>query len=426
MIIQFIIVVCAIINILVLMKNTQNGIFLFLLFSTIMPIFRIFGLTLSYELLTFAPIFLIYIIKDKLYINILSVTFLFTIIVALIMTLISIIFRDVQSIGYFVILGSIRGFFILCLCQMFIERGGDIGKYFKIVGALSFLACIYQFTSKVEAIHIFHFLYSNNTVTVLDSYLANNYMERPVGLFDTPVKLGAYSLLMFGYFYSKAQFESENQKNELMWSFVAAVTGVLAFSKSSFVGIPITILACLILKLLIKPISIKINIKKLLIVSFVIIAVFFTISALLEAFRMTWAFNYYLSYLKKPLEILATRYSSDTGILKETFEVIKSSWYFGVGYVRLGDEFVGDSTYVTQLLRGGIISLIALIIALLIVGILNFYQKNYANVILLLVIIIIAFGMPVFNNIFMLLIIAKISSNLRVVSTAKFLQYNGK
>ncbi len=351
-------IIFLLINIILLLKNFKVGLFTYLLFSLIAPVIRIGGIYLSYDIVAFIPLFLLFLYKNrKIYINKIIIVLLIYNVILLISSVISLVegFGDINFIGLFAVLR-----FTLLLSLLLDWRFCDKQSIKKV---LFYTICINFVFSCVQLLYppstaLFYSLYWKPSAVPLELAYKSGYFLRAIGTFYSPTILGALSLITFAVFYFEKRY-NKGGIEDTAGIFLSVFCSLLALSKTGIVGIPLIIAADMILRIgRLKKIRLAVRVNFSYI--FVLICVSVIIYALvnvMEANRIP--ILYYLDFILNPQAALSTRYEGETGILSDMNSVIADNMFLGVGEVISKENiFIGDSSYYTIMYSSGITGLL--------------------------------------------------------------------
>ena len=350
-------VILLLINLYICFKDKTKGIFLFVFFSLVSPHVVISGMSISYNIIAFFPIFFLYILERHIF-NVPRV-FLVLILYFLLLcisTLYSAALNHVD-VEYAAIFGAFR---FICLTLVLVD---DKNCNVNYVHKLFFWGITINLVFSVLQIgfpqftQVFHDLYSKKSATTLDYYLEAGFFNRGVGTFGTPTVLGVFSLLSFCLFYFELKY-GLFQKFKIWGLVFSLICGLLSLSKTFLLGIPMLFLLELFVNIYKTKgrIKMKIRINKgmTFILLFLIVLGAVVINQLVKnGFSILW----YLGFLLEPGKALETRYDTNTGILDGLFSVIKKNPFIGVGETVLPRVFIGDSSYVCIVYSVGFLGL---------------------------------------------------------------------
>ncbi|WP_027631123.1 hypothetical protein [Ruminiclostridium cellobioparum] len=340
-----------------LQKNTNTAIVSYIVFSLICPHLKVANLQISFEIIAFFPVLIIFILKKPsifslhrrdLYRQHLIIYFYIFLASSFIATL-----RFESKIPWISFLSVFRIICLIYIMQSEME-GNSVQVLDRIISPVLFTnlaVSIIQLTVPVST-KIFYELYYKASLTPLAAVLKLGFFNRAYGTFATPVLLGIFSIISFAI-YLGFLTEKRQCKRLYLKLVISVIIGLLALSKTAVIGIPI-ISICYCILILFDVIKIK-N-KKIAIIPLILIPIFGITVILLE--KHGTAISYYIGFLSKPFEALSTRYNSSSGLLSGTFSTIYDNWLIGVGGTPIGDDFTGDSLYISILYSTGILGLI--------------------------------------------------------------------
>ena len=280
----------------------------------------------------------------------------------------------------------------------------DFYKYLRISVILNILVCLFQMLTKDSYLEFFKILYSKGNDYY--SFVSGKYAySRTFGLFSSPVFLGNFSLFSLSSFLSN---NDEKNKQKLLYIILTVLLGFLSATKTFVFGMIIIFFMLFLINIMVfiteKHIAKRKTMLIVVIFIFLLPLFYFLTSSVINLLANNGVYiKYYLQFISSPFSAFATRYgTSDNLLLAQTYKVIKEHLMIGVGFASLNGEFIGDSTYVSALHNGGIISLITIIVFYLSHLIKNLKFKNKIAL-LLLTFIISGFGIPsLFNEYFLL------------------------
>lgn len=214
--------------------------------------------------------------------------------------------------------------------------------------------------ARPESVDVFLQLYGRESQGVLQRYASQSILPRGMGTMESPVNLGALSLL--GFACGSARLV-RGGRGRLAWALIvtSAVCGLVSLSKTFYLGAPLLLIVILLLGFLPTHLSKyvrPVRISRLFVNGLVTFALATGIAyGTVWLQRMGLSVTYYASFLFSPTEALATRYGEAGGVLATTLDVIADNWLLGVGMTTPAEEFIGDSAYVVLLHHSGLLGL---------------------------------------------------------------------
>ena len=203
---------------------------------------------------------------------------------------------------------------------------------------------------------------------------------RYFGLFETPMTLSCFVIIIISFFVIQATAKRCYFKYPKLILIISLIMGVLAQCKVFFLMLPI--LLCLYVVYNIN----KLDSKKIFIYLVIGVASVFVIVFLNELASIS-AFHY-LKYLTDPLESFNTRFGQD-GYIKETMEIAINNIFTGVGPVSIQGEPLADSSYVVLLHNGGIFALLAVLFYFITLWKKNRKQEQpYLNIFIIVILVL--------------------------------------
>jgi len=363
-----------IILIIASVKDWKKGIIFYAVFSMISPHIKLNRVQLSFEIIAFFPLVFILVLKNSkifaiysrwkyrqllwIYIVLLFISSLLS------MALYNAKFPIIPLFGYF------RGVCMIYILQALykVQPNFQIDNIIAPVLLINFITSVVQLLMP-NTVQLFHDLYFKASLTPLNEVLKLGYFNRAYGTFGTPVLLGVFSLLSFAL-YIGLYIEKEDIKMLRGKILLSGITGVMALSKTAIIGIPgILIVTYLLIIMGI----IRVKNKKIFILPLIISVVGYLVTQIL--IKLNTTILYYIKFLSAPFKALASRYSTNTGILSETYEVIWNNLIVGVGPIQVGGVFIGDSMYVGILYTTGILGFL-IYFGIFTLGMINVIRKR--------------------------------------------------
>jgi len=348
----------AIINCTLCMKNFTNGLLLYLVLSLVFPHVKFAEIVISYELLLFIPIFLIFLLlirQNKIRISMIHFILFVFLAIDILATFVS-INKYNTNILWISLIGQIRIILLIFIISQF-AQDRLINNFFLIAISanlcLSLIQVIYP-----GSINIFYNLYYKESLTPLSSMLELGRFSRATGSFGSPVHLGAFALIGSSYYLSKLL--DGFAKPSMVYGFIAAILcGVFSTTKTFYLGFPAVLLCSFFIKGLIGIRKVgrwKFSLSKGYCILFVAIFMLITVFVGFKiADEMGIPVYWYASYLSNPLESFSTRFDINAGNLRPTLKVVEENFLIGVGQTQPYGEFIGDSFYVVILHNSGLI-----------------------------------------------------------------------
>lgn len=211
-----------------------------------------------------------------------------------------------------------------------------------------------------ETVDVFLQLYGRESQGVLQRYASQGTISRAMGTMESPVNLGALSLL--GFALGSARLLRRGRER-VAWTLIVAsvVCGLVSLTKTFYLGAPLLVIVILFLGLLPTHLTEYVRpgrISRLSVNGLIAVALAAGIAyGAVWLRRMGLSVTYYASFLFSPREAFATRYDEAGGVLATTLDVIADNWLLGVGMTTPAEEFIGDSAYVVLLHHGGLVGL---------------------------------------------------------------------
>jgi O-antigen ligase len=352
-------ILIATLNVAILIKNFEKGLTFYFIMVFLAPTIKYMGQTISYEILFFPILLILFIlfIKDKT-IRFSKVVLLFFVyfILWMLSTFVSINLYN-TNVLWIPIIGVLRVAFLLFILTQFVSMDNRLIK--KVLTTVLVVNCIFAFIqlSNPSSVIFFASFYGKESQVPLLQMAEMGYFNRAFGSFCSPIYLGAFALMCFAYFTGLLLDRNRSLPN-ILGLCMALICGILSSTKTFILGVPTLILVAIVLFLISKK---TIKLPKLKTINYLLIILLFSV------FIGNWAVNYaeskgvpvhwYLAFLQKPFEAFETRYNSSTGVQQEAIEVIKQNPIIGVGFTNPKGEFQGDSFYLGVLHDTGIIGL---------------------------------------------------------------------
>lgn len=339
-------------------KDIKLGLLFYVVGTFLSPVLRVSSFELSFDIWCFLVIFIIYLIKRQ---NIVLKRHSFALVPYLIIYLLltsisSIVFNCDISIA--TIYAVVR--FIIVI-NMIIELWDDqlvvfADRVLSIVIFVNAGLAVVQMMNLVP-VRTFYDLYYKESMTPLLSQLRMGKFNRAFGATGSPVILGGIAAMSYAFFLSTYVDEKKKVKFNIFKILACIICGLLALSKTAILAIPIITVYIIIMCTFLKKSKMSNQLLKILLLAILGGVALVLIVSWMKDKGFTIA--YYLDFLTKPFEALATRYDSDSGILAESINIIKDHFIFGVGHATFEGAFIGDSLYIVLMYQTGIIGLVA-------------------------------------------------------------------
>lgn len=232
------------------------------------------------------------------------------------------------------------------------EVSEGFGVAFRVLFWLNVVAVVGQLVIPSATAHfIDSFFQSSSTTNQVYEYTVNG-LSRRTGIYYSPPIFALYSLCSIAYYWS----ETRNRKSSVVYLFLSIVMGFLSSTKTFILGFSLILAFVLLYETY--HMHNKMGIYSVLFVIAVFLVIYMNydlLYAFIKSKNSNWA--YYFSFLKRPLEAFATRYS-EGGSAATSYELIREYPIFGVGPIALRGEFLGDSAPVALLHDCGVVGLL--------------------------------------------------------------------
>lgn len=339
-------------------ESLSQSVLIYIIGTFIAPVLRICSSELSFDIIAFPILLLLYLSKGCTFkLSLFKESLVPYLICYILITLINALRFD-ASISIATLYAIIRFIFTLYIIKNTWKNryAVFVDKVLQVVMPLNLICCVLQLANLVP-VSVFYNFYYKASMTPLMACMQAGYFERGYGTFGSPVILGGISALSYGFYLSTNVLKQYNVKWNGVKVFVSALCGLMALSKTAIISIPITTVFVLIMCFLFYGKNSAFSLAKTLGIMFagVIVAGFVVLWLDSRGFFI----KYYLGFLSNPLQALASRYGSSSGNLSNTIGVISAHPIFGVGHAQFQDVFTGDSTYIVLLYQTGIIGLIS-------------------------------------------------------------------
>ncbi|KIL40133.1 hypothetical protein SD70_15785 [Gordoniibacillus kamchatkensis] len=401
--------IAAAINIIACIKNIKTGLMLYVIFVILLPVIKIFGLTVSYEIFFFMPLLILVLVKkSRIYINgIHSLLFLY-LLLTLLSTLLTVLFNSEATLMVLGVFGLIRSILLIVLLSLMFNDGHEkIETIFFVVIFVNLIVVLIQMMYP-QSVKVFYDLYYKEGLTPLKTYLELGRFYRGLGTFGTPIYLGILSLIIVAFTFSKFLSSRYSLKNIIAF-FCSLVCGLISLTKIFLLGMLIIVVSGILLYVLLGYYK-NIKSKQLLFFLFTIIMSALALNEIVKYSRQSGFFiDYYIEYLTKPFEAFETRYDSSSGNLINTYLTFTDHPFFGVGKTIFTNEFIGDSALITILHDTGAIGIAIYILIFMKLLILQLKDKNITGVLIIITLLLTGFAAPVLTSIFGTLAIAYLS-----------------
>lgn len=349
-------------NVYIYLKKRSSGFLIYVIGCIVMPTFVLGNINVSYEISMFPFMFIFEMLSEKTlclrmnFRNYLRLCYCLTLVVT---TCIGIIKYN-ASLDFISMFGTIRRLFIVMCSGIPLSDKNNRKKFIGIVLWINFVTCILASASE----HFFEIqkqFYAKNLESPLA--LTTRSFFRGTGTFNTPIALGATSLIIFTYILCEVLFKGREIRKDKKSKdlFAVLVIGIIACSKLSFLGIVIISIISLTFYFFVRKDGRKQYIR--CISFFYGIVIFFVCIVNNQEFialvsdKTGLPLEYYTRYIRTPFLAFSTRYSGKTSLFNETFHLIKSNLLFGVGFAHIDGVFSGDSSLFVIMLTSGIIGL---------------------------------------------------------------------
>lgn len=398
-----------IILIIKLFTNKNEAIEAYIIFSLISPNLRIGQYQISFEIAAFLPVLFVLFLKrtkvfaifnksvDRQY---LWLYFFIYIVATLVSTL-----KYEGNINLIPIFGYFRAICIIYMLQYIMKDNPSIilDNILTPVLFINFVFSVIQLSAP-SSVNIFYEFYYKDSMTPLKETLKLGYFNRAYGTFGTPVSLGILAVFAFAIYIG---FISEKKQIRHLYLklVMSIIIGLMSLSKTAILGIPLTLIVYFLLALfgIIKVKNKKALFIPILIIPIGLIVIYFLIK---QGTFILW----YIDYLFKPFEAFITRYDSSTGILANTYLIIRDNLLIGVGSKSFENVFSGDSMYIGLMYSTGILGTSLYIVIILISTIRNIKLKHVTAVLCAIAIILAGFAAPIQLNILSVSLLAYIFS----------------
>lgn len=395
---HYLIGVCLLIlNIYFMVRNLQVGLFIYIVFSFLLPVIRLGSLDLTYDLFAFFPILIVLlIIRKVIYLKKIYILIYLYLILLLFSSLISVLLYD-TNFNFIAFLGSVRFLLLIIIYSQIINNpDGFFMKVIFTIISVNFFVSIVQL-SLPQSVEIFYNLYYRDSLTPLKEVLYFGEFRRAYGTLGSPINLGTISLISFSYFYSKVLANTANRLVKI-GILLSVITGLLSLSKTFIIGLPIIFIIGILFKPIIKPSNfskkdIFVNYLKIIITGIISIIIFLILYRILKNAGLP--IDYYLGFISDPLKAFETRYDSSQGLLTLTNEVIKENFLLGVGLTNIKGEFIGDSAYSVLLHDAGILGAILFLLFFMLIFKHSYYNKDMTSILLLFTLLLSGFAFTV-------------------------------
>ena len=385
-------------NFILLMKNRNKGIFLYILLSFISPHISIQGFNVSYEILGFAlfgPFLLLSVLAQKkdFFVPLVSIPFVLYVLVYMFATLISINKYGSSEIFWIAILGNIRVVFFVFMALKLFNKSKN---YFEHILLFVLMFNLFLTLSQLffpESISMFHNLYfKESQITLRVMMEGQGKFSRMTGSFGSPVYLAGFSLVGFSFYLGKI-LQGEGDKNVTFGLFAAIICGLLSVTKTFFIGVPIIFTIAIMLYYLISSRKMKHaflgKMKYIIPVSAIFLILIWNVVgiAIKRGFPMMW----YYQHIFHPFKALETRYGID-GNLIQTMQVVKDNLLIGVGATTPFNELISDSFYIIMLHDTGLVGAILIGWVVLKLMISSLQQRNISNILIIVSLLLTGFS----------------------------------
>lgn len=377
-----------------LFTDENNCIITYIIFSLLSPNLNIGTYQISFEILAFVPVFLILFIKQKkifsIYKKSLSRQCLFIYLFIYIMASLISTVRYGNGINFISILATFRSICVIYMLQFVMREHPNsiLDKIITPILFVNFATSIIQLTVP-SSTAIFYELYYKDSMTPLKEILHLGYFNRAYGTFGTPVLLGIFAVFTFAIYIG---FISEKEQIKFLYIklIVSIILGLMSLSKTAILGIPLILLLYYLLAIfgVVKVKNIKILLIPFLIVPVGLIAVYYLEK---QGTFILW----YIEYLLKPFEAFTSRYDKYSGILTDTYLLIRDNLLIGVGAKLFDGVFTGDSMYVGLMYNTGILGTSLYFIILIVSSIRNIKYKHLTALLCAIAIILVGFAAPI-------------------------------
>jgi len=339
-------------NLWVTIRDPRRGVFLFAGLALLLPHPSLLGYSVPYEMLGLPAILVAAaFVRRRLRhprVHVLVATYLALVLLATVVGSTT----QAAALSPIRVLGFVRALVLLGLFVETFDRRGIETLLLVVLGVNAVLGAMQLVVPGGAGLT--QRLYGREGASVLEHYVEWGEIPRATGSFSTPLILGAMAL--FGLAMAWARMLVDEADATHRWLLLAAgIAGLVSITKTFILGAPIVLVGGLAIRAVQRARAGSLQVRSVITVGGVFVAVAGVLAAAglyLESLGLP--VGYYLSYLTEPLTAFTNRYGPG-GQMEEAARVIGDNLVFGVGLTSVRGEFLGDSLYVAQLHRTGLI-----------------------------------------------------------------------
>jgi len=402
------------INVLIGLVNIERGLKLYIILSIICPVIDILGMSISYEIMFFFPMLLLFMMTgSKGRIKKQGKYLIAYFVIFIVATLMSNLLHEASNE-----LVSIFGIGRMVILYLMFTAKTNLKEFYAGILQVCLYAnvvCMLLQITMPNALNIFYELYAKESATAIGGFSIVGRFTRLTGSFNNSAPAGFFFLIVLATYL--VEYSKENTVKNMSVLVMAILCGLATATKTFLIGMPILLIANVALSIVFKNRERlgkrkMVDLKKL-------ILIMATVIGIVLFFKYTEGILYTNNYIENLSisNIFSSRYSSEAGgNLVYTMSVFKENWLLGVGATTLIGEFVGDSLYVTLLHNTGILGF--LLITVVIIGLLkeNIINSNRQNLLLILSVLMCGFAVPTVFNFFGILTLAFVTVNTNTKS----------
>lgn len=334
--------------------------------SLVLPYLHIGGMFIRFELIYAVWLFILLVIRNAvkgipLRVHETVVLYLAYLLVVSASTMIALVGVPEQIFASFIVLyGLFRPLLVLLVFANASMDASFVRSMIRIFLGVSVginVFSVTQFLGVEVATRITEQCYLSPAVSGPFEFLlaVHGRLIRPMSVFESPVYNANYTLIVILVCFTLLQTERNMWLRGSLYlaGILAAIAGLMTSSTTFLLGIMVLV-----------GIAIWTNVRFPRRVVSLATAVVIGGSAVFCTFRSSPALQdlargglAYQAQRITGLDLFASRYAPESGILSETYSAILRNPLIGNGALKAGEAFVGDSTYVATLYMGGLVGL---------------------------------------------------------------------
>lgn len=343
-------------NVSIYLKKRSSGFLIYVIGCIVMPTFVLGNINISYEISMFPFMFIFETCvrkKPNFKLNFRNQLRLYYCLILVVATCYGMV-KYCTSLNVISMFGTIRRLFIVMCSGIPLANRKNRKRFISIVLWINFVVSTLALIS-VPFFEIQKQFYAKNSESPLA--LTKRSFFRGTGTFNTPIALGAISLVIFTYLLYGILFDNkEKRKNKDLVA--TLILGIVACSKLSILGIVIVLFISLALYFLLGKDGRKRYLRWIFLscgIGLFFVGIVNNREFLALASSKTGLpLEYYARYFSSPFLAFSTRFSGRSLLLSEQLQCIRDNILIGVGFVHIDGIYAVDSSLIVILLTSGI------------------------------------------------------------------------